>query len=234
MEKVGANLARCRATISNLPPIGSLGYADNASQKDFKTERRHPEWRISLQHIIISESTERLIMFTKFMWKYFKNNLKFFWSPLHFAVCNNLVEIVELLINTPTDFNIKEKSGYAPLHWIRSIEMLKLFFKCKEEKKINLNEVTRCGKTLLYLAMQDLKFNSPNQDLVRFILEKRHEYGIKIDGIVYKFIQNETNAEDDFFNRILKCLHDENITTEITARYKDRENYEWIEFIIKV
>ena len=36
----------------------------------FKLEIRYPEWTSTIEHFLANESTERLKMFTKFMWKY--------------------------------------------------------------------------------------------------------------------------------------------------------------------
>ena len=157
-----------------------------------------PEWKSICDRFLGNENTEQLIKFTKFTWRYFEQDLLFeileHGSPLHFAVAKNLLEIFELLTTTPLDFNMIAPKGYAPIHYVNSFEMLRLFIRYKEEKNIDLyvfssdddgrnflHELVKCGKS----------------KLVGIILEKRHEYDFKIDS-------------RDIFNRNiihLACLH---------------------------
>ena len=124
---------------------------DNEHYEDHEEliETRFPEWKITFEHFIKNENTENLKNFTEFMWKYLKSTMSEL-NPLHFAVREDLVDIVNMLSQTPTDFNIKTEYGYTPIFYIRTAEMFELFFKLKKTKNINFNARACDGYTFYH------------------------------------------------------------------------------------
>ena len=146
-------------------------------KRNRKIERKYPGWKCTFEHFIYKATTKRLVEFTKFMWMYFKEDNKGFGSPLHFAVSKDLLAFVELLISSPTDFNAKTSDGCAPIHYVISTEMKELFVKYKDLKNIDLKVYSsRDWRIFLYDLIRLGK-----SELVGFMLEKGHEFGIKID-----------------------------------------------------
>ena len=187
-------------------------------QKKYTLEKVYPNWKVTIDHFLTNETIERLIKFTKFMFNYWKakdisNHTD--WPPLHYAVRKNMVNIVELFIDTPADFNIKNTMGYTPLHYINSIEVLKLFHRCKTDKNIDLNKgFPGSGRTLLHNAI-----SYKNHELVKFILEKHHEYGINIEAtdntgdntLHYAALYCNTSN----FERAVKCFKEDNLDLSV-------------------
>ena len=118
-------------------------------------ENQFPEWKVANEHFAHNETTERLKSYVFYMWKYFNDNKKNCGNPLSYAARNGQVDFVELLIDTPIDFNAKDKKGLTAIdHACRDnqIEILQLFIRYTDKKNINFEAKGYKGWTSFHHA----------------------------------------------------------------------------------
>ena len=161
-------------------------------------ETRFPEWKITFDHYINNESVENLKKFSEFMWQYFKTIEKSQRNPLHFAVSENLLDIVEMLSCTPTDFNIKTRTGLAPLFYTKTVEMLELIFKLSNFKNIDFQVKENNGDTFF--------LHIPTIEMFQLLKRNAQEFGIDLNGVDdegHNFFHNEVLYGSKEFVRFL-------------------------------
>ena len=121
-------------------------------------EDKVPNWKITNDHFAKHESTERLRTYVTYMLDYFNSRTKSRSSPFLYAVARGHVNFVQLLINTPTDFNQRDVSGYTALRRAchkNHIEILQLLINCSDKKNIDFNAKDNKGHTLFHAACKN-------------------------------------------------------------------------------
>ncbi|WP_339043682.1 ankyrin repeat domain-containing protein [Spiroplasma endosymbiont of Apeira syringaria] len=99
-----------------------------------------------------------------------------FCSPLYYAVNNNNIEIVKLLLENDADINEQDINGCAPLHWAiecNNIEIVKLLL----ENDADINAQEKSLATPLHLSIYTNNF-----DMIKLLLEKGADLNIKDIG----------------------------------------------------
>ena len=84
------------------------------------------------------------------------------YLPLHYAVRNDNIDLVELLIEEGADVNAKDDWGRTPLHWAKSEEITELLI----EEGTNVNAKDDEGRSPLDWAVE-----RNNRDTVYLLLK---------------------------------------------------------------
>ena len=123
-------------------------------------ETKFPEWKVAAEHFIKETSRVKLQKFVIYMWKYFNDHEKQFCNPLHHATYHGDIGFVQLLLDSPFDFNIQTnstKGGVSVLALACSqnhIQILELLIKNNEKKNINFDIKDNDGNAPFHRACQ--------------------------------------------------------------------------------
>ena len=96
--------------------------------------------------------------------------------PLHLAILEDQLDIVEILLNTKTiDPNIQDNDGLVPLRLAISEGQIEITKALLKKEKIDLNAEYDCRRTLLYLAAKE-KQTEITRSLLKAYSEKYKNY----------------------------------------------------------
>ncbi|MDF1646014.1 MAG: ankyrin repeat domain-containing protein [Legionellaceae bacterium] len=83
--------------------------------------------------------------------------------PIHTAVENHHIGVVQLLLNVPGVAHLKNRIGQTALHYAARFGLQEMVLLCCKKRVGNIDERDRAGKTPLTLARRD---NSPDVEVV--------------------------------------------------------------------
>ena len=148
-----------------------------------------PDWNEALVQIQNFEDLSKVICLLKCYLCYY-NDKTARHSPLHFAVFQNKLQTLKILLTTNLDFNTRDAMGQTILHeacWCgRTKDALELILTNSSEKGIDIKAVTLSQYNILHLSCDG------NLEVAWFVLRKGEKYGLDISELA-----NMTNRTGD-------------------------------------
>ena len=156
---------------------------------------RFPEWYTFIEEVSKGQNILRLKKIVKFMWIYFKQySINYIKNPLHYAVADSNIGVVQLLIKSGIDLDMRNPIEWTSMHYacaFGNIEMVQLLI--KHNQTFDPTSRTQKGNTIFHHAVQN-----SNLQVLELILDAfrfddvRNEYGWKILHVAAEHGTKET------------------------------------------
>ena len=173
---------------------------------------RFPEWNAFIEEVSRRRNIPMLKEIVKWMWIYFKKeSIDYYRNPLLHAVKKSNIEIVQILIKSGINLEMKNQEGWTPLHYAcgyGNIEMVQLLI--KHTPTFDATSRTDNGWTIFHRAVlnsdpqvpklildkfrfQDIRDEEGwtmlhdavahgEKETIEFLIESRHKLGINIEA----------------------------------------------------
>ncbi|CAB0033789.1 unnamed protein product [Trichogramma brassicae] len=147
------------------------------------------------------------------------------WTPLHAAIFNGNINLVEVLLRRGANPNLADKSGYTPLHFVCLREddddnMAKMLFAICEEKHqtVQVDARDNEGRTPLLVAIHNGKIN-----LVEFLLRRGARPDLADDNKVTPLhaICERKNGDDGLAKKFFEINDELSQLVEVGAKNKE-------------
>ena len=169
-------------------------------------ETQFPEWKVVNEYFINEKNTYKLKTFVLYMWKYF-NDRKKGVNPFHYAASKGNVAILQLLMESPFDFNSNTPFGDTIFHMsVRNSDpnVPKFIF---EQFKDDFKDA-KINSLVIHTAIK-----KGQKETIDFLLKSRKRFGIKLDT-KEEFDENILHLvcafnRTDVFENVVNCLKED-------------------------